>query len=136
MMKSWYVYFIQMKGISEALIKFNDYQVLRHSLIDGSRGKLPISLVNRYKETWPKCLSSMLSWYRAMKYMGYEGRSEKVKIPLTLLMGKKDPFIRSQLAQRSMQYYEESRFHIINDYTHFIHHENEHILQEFINQIV
>ncbi|MCP4914720.1 MAG: alpha/beta hydrolase [Oligoflexia bacterium] len=135
-MKSWYIYFIQLKGVSEALIKFNDYQVLRRSLIGGSRGKLPIGLVNRYKESWPQCLSSMLAWYRAMKYIGLDGRAEKVKIPMTLLMGKKDPFIRPKLAEKCMKYCEESRFHIVDDCAHFIHHENEHLLQEFIDQAV
>tara|TARA_R110002072_G_scaffold64203_5_gene159746 strand:+ start:84925 stop:85764 length:840 start_codon:yes stop_codon:yes gene_type:complete len=134
MMKSWYIFLINIKKLSMKLLKINDFQLLKSSIKKGSHGKLPDALIESYCATWAECLPSMTSWYRAMRYT--KDSDDKVKVPMILLMGDKDPFFVKSLAQQSMEYCEDGRFTFVKDCAHFIHHENEAVVLKELDQLI
>ncbi len=65
--KSWYMFFFQIPGLPEALLRREDFSFPKRSLRADSRGSFSDGDLQRYAEAWsqPGALTAMLNYYRA-----------------------------------------------------------------------
>jgi pimeloyl-ACP methyl ester carboxylesterase len=90
-----------------------------------------------YKKAWrqPGALTAMLNWYRAYKYNRLS-TSARIQLPVLLLWGKKDRFLLSRMAQDSIRKCAHGKLVMVDDATHWIHHEHPHLVNTLIHDFI
>jgi pimeloyl-ACP methyl ester carboxylesterase len=122
-LKSWYIFFIQIPVLPEILFSRNSYSVLssmlkRYGYPESKLGILQKSLIERKK------LPFMLNWYRAMKYLKVKLPKEKIQVPIHIVCGDEDPFCMSEMAAMSRDYCQTSEMTIMKGVGHWPQHQN------------
>lgn len=125
--KSWYIFFFQLPRIPELLLSADDWRGLRW-FIDTSNQEetFTASELEMYREAWsrPDAFTGMINWYRAMvQETVNEPPSVMIDAPLLLIWGTQDPYLRSEMAQQSMEYCSNGRLERIPEATHWLQHE-------------
>lgn len=80
-------------------------------------------------------MTSMLNWYRAgLKEVAgpTEALAHKVSVPILILWGKHDAALRYQMAHESAQLCDAAQVEILDNATHWLHHEEPERVQELI----
>ncbi|NIZ89487.1 alpha/beta fold hydrolase [Kineococcus rubinsiae] len=90
-LRSWYMGFFQLPRVPEALLLAGDGARLGTLL---QRGGLPEDVAGAYAAalTAPGALTAALNWYRALPLAGGSGPTRPVRVPVTYLHGRRDPF--------------------------------------------
>jgi pimeloyl-ACP methyl ester carboxylesterase len=127
MLRSWYVLFFQLPRAPETFFAARNFRQGVRALIRSSRpGAFTPHDLDRYREAWsrPGAATAMINWYRALaRYMPRaEGRSP-LHVPVRILCGARDPFLRSAMAAESARYCEAAELMMFEDATHWLHHE-------------
>jgi pimeloyl-ACP methyl ester carboxylesterase len=141
MIKSWYIGFFQLPGISEKFLSLFKYRMMQNSLLRTSLpGTFSPADIQMYRQAWqqPGALHSMIKWYRAaMRYKNpFSSGLQQVEIPLLLIWGKKDKFLQHEMAQKSLNYCRNGQLHMIGDATHWLHHEKSTEVNELIYHFI
>lgn len=124
-LRSSYIGFFQIPFLPEALLSLFDYKLLERSMQTSSApNTFSQQDMLRYKQAWKKsgALKSMLNWYRAALFGTLE-LDKTVTTPTLLVWGKQDQFLSYQMARSSIEMCENGRLIIIEDATHWLHHE-------------
>jgi pimeloyl-ACP methyl ester carboxylesterase len=122
-LKSWYIFFIQIPVLPEILFSLNSYSVLSSML---KRYGYPESKLGILQNSWRerKKLPFMLNWYRAMKYLKVKLPKEKIQVPTQIVCGDEDPFCMSEMAAMSRDYCQTSEVTIMKGVGHWPQHQN------------
>ena len=131
-LKSWYIFFIQIPLFPEWIFSLNSYSVLSSMI---KKQDYPDSKLKLLKEKWViyKKLKFMLNWYRAMKYLNAKIPQQKIHVPTLIIWGEKDPFCMSEMALMSREYVEHSEVFIMKGVGHWPQHQN---MEEFNSAVI
>jgi len=105
LLKSWYVFFFQMPGLSEQVLGAGDFdlvsRLLRRQPVH--REAFTPEDIRRYKQALarPGALTAALNYYRALRHPEYRGRHEDapVHVPTLLLWGERDAYMSPRLTE-------------------------------------
>lgn len=125
LLRSWYVFFVQLPHLPEALLRFGRWRALRGALTGSSRpgtfgGALPF-----YEVAWsqPGALTAALNWYRAAARRPPALRGPlRVRVPTLILWGERDRFLSRRLARPSLALCDAGELVFVNA-THWVQHE-------------
>jgi pimeloyl-ACP methyl ester carboxylesterase len=125
LLRSWYVFFVQLPWLPEALLRLGRWAALRGALTGSSRpgtfdGTLPF-----YSRAWsqPGALTAALNWYRAAaRHPPSAPKPLRVRVPTLILWGERDRFLSRRLAQPSLALCDAGEL-VFLDATHWVQHE-------------
>ena len=130
-LSSWYIFLIQLPKIAEWFICSHHYKIFTDK-IKGSafNNPYPNQELEELRQSWikNKSMESMLNWYRALSKFRDERLTQKITVPVTLIWGKKDPFVRFEMAQDCLEYCENGTLILLENTGHWVHHENKNEL--------
>ena len=80
--------------------------------------------IKEYKNAWsqPGALTGMLNWYRASRFNQHHYR-ETSAVPTLLLWGKKDKYLKEEMALPSIEKCTNGQLIFLKEATHWLHHE-------------
>lgn len=126
LVRSWYMFAMQVPGFPELPAKWTDYAVLTRGLRRSSRpGTFTAADVAEYRRAWaePGALTGMVNWYRAAFRRPPVPGSPRVRVPTLLLWGDRDAFLRPHLADSSINLCDRGRLVRFPRATHWLQHE-------------
>ncbi|WP_144903761.1 alpha/beta fold hydrolase [Halobellus captivus] len=126
MLRSWYVLFFQLPRLPETLARAGDWRTLTTLFERSSRpGTFDETDFERYRTAWEVegAYRSMLNWYRAIVRADPRPATTRVRPPTLVLWGANDDFLLESLATESSGYCESGRLVVLDDATHWLHHE-------------
>jgi len=127
--RSWYVFFFQLPILPQWVIGLGRYYLLRRSMRKTSLpGAFSDADLSRYVTAWsqPGSLPAMINWYRAaLQYPNPGAVSHRtvIRVPLLILWGAKDTFLRAEMARKSLAQCRLGQLQMFPDATHWVHHE-------------
>ena len=104
--RSSYIGFFQIPKLPEAFLRTNDFQML-FAMLDW--GGQPGSFDERdrawLRQAWsqPGALTGMLNWYRALRSRSQAFEPTRVRAPILLLWGERDPALDRGLGKASLE---------------------------------
>ena len=124
-MKSWYIGFFQIPFIPETLMGAIGESMARGMQSGSKPGAFTDADMLEYRKAWaqPGALKSMINWYRAIVQQQPQSPDPRVKMPTLILWGKKDNFLKSEMAQASLAYCDDGKLIYFDEATHWIQHE-------------
>jgi epoxide hydrolase 4 len=149
--KSWYMFFIQIPTLPEALTSIGNYQgmvnLLKNTALAGSFSDEDLE---KYREAWsrPNAMRSMMNWYRAMFQGAIKGggsrpkgenaakSKQKLSVPTLLLWGEKDVVLDKSLAEPSINLCEDGELVYFPKSTHWIQHDEPDDVNRYIYEFV
>lgn len=138
MLRSWYAGFFQLPLLPEKIVQAFDFRILAGSMIGSAQPEtFSDQDIAHYKQAWrqPGAIKSMIHWYRAYKYNSLD-INEEIDIPTLLIWGQKDSFLHHKMASQSMGRCQEGRLEMIQDATHWVHHEKPQQVNALIYDFV
>ena len=138
LLRSWYMFFIQIPGLPEWGLARNNWR----DLVSGMRASsLPGAFTDadfeEYRRAWsqPGAFSAMLNWYRAMFRHGLaKPKQERIAIPTSILWGTQDKFIGPEGAALSLSLCDQGELAMFDGNTHWLPHERpDEISQRIID---
>lgn len=134
--RSWYMFFFQLPFLPEKAVfgPKGMAEQIKRAIKDKAIAE---ELMPAYRAAWDQTDSQtgMISWYRAM-FLGRPPRNKRLPMPVLLIWGKKDPFLKFEMAYESMAFCDNGRLEMIEDAGHFVQHdalpEVSRILEEFL----
>lgn len=124
--RSSYIGFFQMPVLPEWMLGAADFAMLRQSLLCTSRaGAFSAGMLARYREAWarPGALTAMLNWYRALRLSAGAPSAGRIRIPLRVIWGERDPFLERGLAAAGLALCAHGEALRLPEATHWLHHE-------------
>lgn len=123
LLRSAYVGFFQLPGVSEAALRARDFALLRRMMTaTARRGTFTRQDLDRYAEDWarPGRLTAMLSYYRAL-VRRRRAPLGRVAPPTTILWGKKDAALSFALAEASLALCDHGELIPFETASHWLH---------------
>ncbi len=138
--KSSYMAFFQLPDLPEKALAADYFKTMANSLVSTSRpDTFSEEKVEEYKEAWgqPGALTAMLNWYRALRQGSLlQTPDDQIKVPVRIIWGEGDQFLSTMLAQESLTFCEDGELVLIGEATHWVHHEQPHILNMLIERFL
>jgi pimeloyl-ACP methyl ester carboxylesterase len=134
MLKSWYVLFFQIPALPQILSRMWNFKLMAKSLTGTSnKGTFSRQDLLLYKSAWrqPSALTSMINWYRALKY-DLKKSYGKVTVPTLVIWGKNDTALSFEMARLSVDQCTNGTLKVIDDATHWLHHEKPDMVNNLI----
>jgi pimeloyl-ACP methyl ester carboxylesterase len=138
MAKSSYAAFFQLPGLPEWLSRVFNFAVLERSLVKTTKkGTFTKDMIAFYKKAWrqPGALTAMLNWYRAFRYNTLSSTGI-LQLPVLLIWGRKDQFLLHQMAQASIECCANGKLVMVEESTHWIHHEQPELVNALIQEFI
>ncbi len=129
MLRSWYIGFFQLPWLPEALISAFGFAAGKRALTGSSLpGTFSPEDLSQYVEAWsqPGALTAMINWYRAALTTLRKPavfRRPRLTLPVLILWGEKDKFLRVEMAHASLGYCEHAKLRTFPQNTHWLQHE-------------
>ncbi len=126
LLRTPHVLFFQLPAVPEAVSRAFDWRLPVAMMRESARpGTFTRTDFRRYREAWERdeAFRTMLHWYRANARDRPVPDSTRVEVPLKLLWGTRDRFLKRQLATDSIDYCADGRLSLFSDATHWIQHE-------------
>ena len=135
LLKSWYAAFFQLPVLPEKLCSAFKFRWMKLSMTKSANpGTFSEEELLRYRESWrqPYALTAMINWYRAFR-MNKLKINLDVLIPTLIVWGRNDAFLNEKMAEDSLARCPNGRLVMLDEATHWLHHEkpdavNTHIL--------
>jgi pimeloyl-ACP methyl ester carboxylesterase len=124
--RSWYMAFFQVPRLPERVVRAGNWRLFERALRESSRpGTFDAADFERYRAAWgkPGAATAMVNWYRAAARYPIPERVDPVEPPTLVLWGTGDDFLRTEMARESVAYCRDGRAVLVDDATHWIHHE-------------
>jgi epoxide hydrolase 4 len=143
MLKSWYIFFFQIPGLADWLLKADHSAALARMLrSSGKASTFEASDLLEYRQAWsqPGALTAMINWYRAIFRDRPSRRSRvRVRVPTMILWGKRDVALSAEMAQRSVELCTDGRLEYFENATHWLQHDeaeavNRRLVAFFTNE--
>jgi pimeloyl-ACP methyl ester carboxylesterase len=138
MARSSYAAFFQLPWLPEWLSQVANFAVLERSMVKtAKKGTFTKEVITTYKKAWqqPGAITAMLNWYRAFRYNTLPGDGI-VQLPVLLIWGRKDQFLLPQMAQKSIEHCTNGKLVMVEEATHWIHHEQPDLINELIRKFI
>jgi epoxide hydrolase 4 len=127
LLRSWYMFMIQLPGLPEWSARRGDWRGLLDGLRDSSLpGTFQEEDFAEYRKAWshPGAMTAMLNWYRAMfRYGAPPPKHSRVSTPTLILWGAKDKFIGREGATLSLAMCDRGELVVFEHNTHWLPHE-------------
>ena len=123
--KSWYVYFFQLPGLPELLLRRNDYKALRSTLGAGRLVRPAAEEIEPYVEAARRGdgLRGGLAFYRASFRGGLaalRARPTVIDAPVLVIWGERDVALGKELATPPSRIVPDARVEFIPDASHWV----------------
>ncbi|MGI4728771.1 MAG: alpha/beta fold hydrolase [Janthinobacterium lividum] len=131
--RSLYTGFFQIPLLPEWLSSLFNYKMLERRMIrSANKNAFSRQEMAQYKAAWrnPGALKAMINWYRAYKYSKPE--MKRIVIPTLIIWGEKDKFLLPEMAQKSNLMCAKGKLVLIEDATHWLHHEKSAKVNQLI----
>lgn len=126
-LRSGYMLFFQLPYLPEFCLKLLNWQVTVSLLRLTSRpNTFTYEDIENYRAAWRQkgAITTMLNWYRAAARVPRERpASTRITVPTLILWGGRDVAFQKNLAQMSLEKCDEGRLVMIDEGTHWVHHE-------------
>ncbi len=140
MLRSWYVAFVQIPRLPEALARVNNWQALVRALRSSSRpGTFSDDDLESYRQAWsqPGAFTAMLNWYRAiLRQPPKPSRNSRIAVPTLMIWGVHDVALERELAQPSIDLCERGQLVFFEDATHWVQHEEPARVNQLIGEFL
>ncbi|TGE23376.1 alpha/beta fold hydrolase [Hymenobacter metallicola] len=124
--KSWYIFFFQLPWLPEWLVRRRNWLFARQALVGTSRrGTFSTADLAEYVSAWqqPRAMRSMINWYRAAVRMPKQTKSSgRVTVPMHIIWGVKDAFLKREMAERSLMLCDQAQLTYLPA-SHWVQHE-------------
>jgi len=134
--KSWYMLAFQIPWLPEMMTRRRNWRLGTEALRKSSRpGTFSDTELQQYRQAWsrPHAYHSMLNWYRAIfRARSVPPANRRISVPTLLIWGAKDHFFEQSLAQPSIDRCDDGRLVVIEEATHWVHHEKAERVNELI----
>lgn len=131
--RSWYVGFFQAPVLPELALGAGDFAVLGRALAATARpGTVTAEDAARYRAAWsqPGALTAMLNWYRALPLGAASVQSGRIRVPVRVIWGDRDPYLDRGLAEAGLALCDQGEAFHLADATHWVQHdESERVSQ-------
>ncbi|MBE7170220.1 MAG: alpha/beta hydrolase [Williamsia sp.] len=138
MARSSYAAFFQLPFLPEWLSRIFCFALLERSMLKSSKnGAFSKEDMDAYKRAWqqPHALTAMINWYRAYKYNTLSSAG-MIDLPTLLIWGKQDRYLLPQMAQQSIDRCLNGKLVMVEDATHWVHHEQPQLVNTHIHQFI
>ncbi|WP_050181978.1 alpha/beta fold hydrolase [Domibacillus robiginosus] len=139
-LKSAYIFFFQLPFLPEWLLKRNEYSLLEKLMkATAQPGTFDEKDMRVYKEAWAKkgSVTAMLNWYRAMRQQAlFEIPTPGPAVPVRMLWGRRDAALSLILAKKSVEQCGNGQLVLIDEATHWLHHEYPEIVSAWISRFL
>lgn len=125
MMRSWYMLFMQMPWLPEALFAAGNFSLVTEMLAKTSRpGTFSEQDFEMYREAWrkPGAPTAMINWYRALR-AARRPSNPTIEIPVKILWGGRDRFLDASMAELSLRCCLRGELTMFPEATHWLQHE-------------
>jgi len=125
-LKSWYVYFFQLPGLPEGVIKAGGMKALEIAMKEVPSEYMSAEDIDYYKEALrqPGALSAMIGWYRSVPKqvfrMRREGREYTTDVPTLVIFGERDHYLHKKANELLPKYVSDLRVEYLPDATHWV----------------
>jgi pimeloyl-ACP methyl ester carboxylesterase len=130
------VQFFRLPWFPELLIRQGHFRALSQSVSERARpGAVTPEELERYRAAWSAsgALTALLNWYRAFLRKDLPTRAScRVASRVLLIWGERDPFGVRDLAEASLQLYDNGRVEFIEDATHWVQHDEPERCREIL----
>ena len=121
--RSWYLFFFQLPWLPEIGMRADDW----HGAIRTLRGSGRVHTftnedIQKYKVAWsqPGAMTSMINWYRALRYQNHLPREMRIHVPTLLMWGMKDFALTHRMARPSIDQCDDGTLILFPDATHWV----------------
>jgi pimeloyl-ACP methyl ester carboxylesterase len=128
LLKSWYIFFFQLPLVPEALIRRNDFALLRRLLESDATNPKAFTAddIERYVEAArrPRALTSALNYYRALlrrNPLKTAANLQVIEQPTLVLWGEKDRYLESSLVDPSPRWVPRAEVRRFPNASHWVH---------------
>lgn len=138
MLHSSYAAFFQIPMLPEWASRAFDFALLQQSMLKtANKGTFSEEDIATYKKAWrqPGALTATINWYRAYKYNTLS-TAGTLQLPVLLIWGRKDQFLLHQMAQDSIDKCTNGKLVMVENATHWIHHEHPHLVNTLIEDFI
>ncbi|MCY3412950.1 MAG: alpha/beta hydrolase [Candidatus Heimdallarchaeota archaeon] len=135
--RSWYMFAFQIPLIPQLLLRRRNFKRLAESLFMSSDKGTFDDCIDEYIEAWgnKKSIPSMLNWYRAAMRRRVRWENTRIRMPLLIIWGLRDKFLKQEMAEDSLQYCDDGRVEYI-DATHWVLHERPNEVNQLLNKFL
>ncbi len=98
-LRSWYMFFFQLPWLPEAMLRWDNFAIIRRSLRYGPARSDDDSAPYIEMLSQPRALESMINYYRALLRSSEAQLIARIDRPTLLLWGDRDPFLVRQLTE-------------------------------------
>jgi epoxide hydrolase 4 len=127
--------FFQLPVIPEMTLRSGNWQTgLRVLRSLGRPDTFGAAELEMYRRAWsrPYAMTSMINWYRALRFRPMRRASRRVRVPTLLIWGVSDTALSRELAQPSIDYCENGRLVYIAEATHWVQHDESEKVNELL----
>ncbi len=139
-LRSWYVLFVQLPGVPEALARANNWRAMTGALQSTSRpGAFTDADLELYRQAWsqPEAFTAMLNWYRAiLREPAKPLRNPRISVPTLMLWGVHDVALGRELAKPSIDMCDRGRLVFCEDATHWVQHDEPDRVNRLIGEFL
>lgn len=124
--RSRYMLFFRLPFVPEMALAVGNWRVgldiLRSSSLPGAYSDDDLEM---YRRAWsrPGAMTSMINWYRALRFRPTRRASRRVGVPTLMIWGAKDVALGREMAQPSIDYCDDGRLVMLEDATHWVQHD-------------
>nr|WP_046176054.1 alpha/beta fold hydrolase [Domibacillus indicus] len=139
-LRSSYILFFQLPILPEILLKQNHYRLLKKMMKTTARpGTFPPEILDAYQKAWEKegALTGMLNWYRAIRRQPFfTVPAPDPAVPVRMIWGRNDAALSLKLAKESMKSCGNGELVLIDEATHWLHHEYPDIVNYWLVRFI
>lgn len=140
--KSWYIFFIQLRFIAEWILSRNHFRNLARMLVgSGKKSTFTRDDLSEYRKAWsqPDALTGMLNWYRAIFHSSFKyifnrrnAPMRRVQTPTLILWGKRDLALSHEMVDPSLALCDDGRSIMFEDATHWVQHDKADEVNKYL----
>jgi pimeloyl-ACP methyl ester carboxylesterase len=127
LMRSWYIFAMQLPRLPEWGFRRNGYRSLADTMRQTSApGTFTDAELDVYRQAWaqPGALTGMVNWYRAaVRHSPPIPQHPRVTVPTLLIWGGRDRFAKPKLARASIDFCDAGRLEYWPWASHWVQHE-------------
>ena len=124
--RNWHVLAAQLPWLPEFVCRRRNWKLLCQTMERSSAtGTFTPDDYQRYRRAWSRsgAFPAMLNWHRAMVRYRPEVPEESIEVPTRVIWGRADSFLPWSLGRQSADRCADSTLALVDDATHWVHHE-------------
>jgi pimeloyl-ACP methyl ester carboxylesterase len=134
--KSWYMFFIQIPWLPEAMLRNNDWELMVRMLKSSAKpGLFNDKDIEQYIQSWwhKGAITSMLNWYRAILQQPPNILGDmRVRVPSLILWGARDFALSREMAQPSLELCDQGKLVFFENSSHWVQHDESEIVNRYL----